>query len=335
VGWLFRGEGPVLYETVAMMRLELVRRLLRCPACRRSEWRPAGAGFACPCGKTLRDDDGVLSFDASGGEDAVSSYYDAIGGLRFAGSEFAENPQIHLATRAYRRHLDDFFPEAKGALADLGCGDGRFSLWALERGFPAVLAVDQTLSSLQRLARAARERGFPALVPLRASFESDCFVPGAFQGVLAIESFTYLDGRYGAGLQVLRSLLGEGGAGVVAEFCRGGRALADVVAVNLENMRLIAEQGRRREKSASRSLVQRLFDVEELVEECRKAGLEVLDRRGLSPVPMLFHYAWSFTSYPLRPPLDAEMQALLEHLDDQTSAPGQLSRNAVLLVRKR
>lgn len=317
-----------------MLSVDVARRLLRCPACLRSQWELGESGLRCPCGREARLENDVLRLGPTT-SDAVGECYDSIGGLRFAETTFADNAQIALATRAYRRHLSELLPERTGALADLGCGDGRLSLWALEEGFESVVAVDRTLSSLERLSAAARERGLRGLLPVQASFDSCCLVPGAFQAVLAIEAFTYLDSAYATGLARMRELLAESGRGVVSEFCRAGRLLADVTALNLENMAKIAAEGRRVEKAGNARLIQRLFTVQELAAECEAAGLTVLAQRAISPIAMLFQYAWTFTSYPLRPALDDSLQRLLEALDDQSSALSDLSRNVVLLVSKK
>jgi hypothetical protein len=129
--------------------------------------------------------------------------------------------------------------------------------------------------------------------------------------------------------------LANGGRGVVSEFCRAGRLLADVVALNLENMAKVAAEGRRIEKAGDARLVQRLFTVDELVSECERARLAVLQRRSISPVGMLFQHAWTFTSYPLRPPLDEPLERLLHALDDQSASVSDLARNVVLLVEKK
>jgi SAM-dependent methyltransferase len=317
-----------------MLSVDLARRLLRCPGCLRSEWEEHARALRCPCGREAAVQDGVLQLDPVA-DDAVAVCYESLGGLRFAEASFRESPQIALTTRAYRRHLSELLRVRSGALADLGCGDGRFSLWALEHGFEAVVALDRTFASLARLREAAERRGLRGLLPVQASFTSRALVPGAFGAALAIEAFTYLDAEYASGLALLRELLSDGGRGVVSEFCRSGKLLSDVVALNLENMSKIAAEGRRIEKSSDARLVQRLFTIEELVSECEAARLAVLERRSVSPVGMLFQYAWTFTSYPLRPPLDEPLERLLQTLDDQSAGVSDFARNIVLLVEKK
>lgn len=308
--------------------------LIACRRCNSSRWANLADRLNCRgCGLELEVSDGVVRL-AEVQRDAVATYYDDIQGPHFVEASFESNPHVYLATRAYERHLGEFFRAGGQTLVDLGCGDGRFSLWALEHGFRSVVAVDRTLAPLRRLAATARARSLPGLIAVQASFDDPALAAGAFDAAFAIESFTYLGERYAEGLAATRRLLKADGRAVVSEFCRDGRLLADVVALNLENMREGAERGRRWEKSGEHRLAQRLFTVAELARECEAAGFEVVERRGISPVPMLFHYAWTFTSYPLRPPLDEALHRLLEALDERGASASDLARNTVLLLRK-
>lgn len=306
---------------------------LACPGCGESRWATTDSALSCTaCQRPVRLDDGVVLLD--GGEpDPIGVYYDDIGGPHFVGTTFETNLHVHLATLAYERLFAEFFPKPGLTLVDLGCGDGRLSLWALRHGF-RVVAVDRTLAPLKRLAAAAAAHGLSGLIVAQAPFDTPLLRAESFDVALAIEAFTYLGDRYPEGLRSLRRLLRDDGRGVVSEFCRSGKVLSDVIAVNLENMRAVAETGRRFEKAGRHKLVQRLFRVAELDEECKKAGFDVVASRGISPIPMLFHHAHTFTSYPLRPPLDSELEKTVAVLDLEASALSDLSRNAVMLLRK-
>ena len=306
---------------------------LACPGCGESRWAATDSELSCTaCKRIVGIDAGVLLLDG-GAPDPIGVYYDDIGGPHFVGTTFETNLHVHLATLAYERLFAEFFPKPGLTLVDLGCGDGRLSLWALRQGF-RVVAVDRTLAPLKRLAAAADASGLRGLIVAQAPFNTPLLRAESFDVALAIEAFTYLGDRYSEGLRSLRRLLREDGRGVVSEFCRSGRVLADVIAVNLENMRAVATDGRRFEKAGRHKLVQRLFRVAELAEECQKAGFEVVASRGISPIPMLFHLAHTFTSYPLRPALDSELERTLAALDLEASALSDLSRNAVMLLRK-
>jgi SAM-dependent methyltransferase len=320
-----------------MVSLGTLREFVRCTRCGQSTWEEAPRGFQCSgCGLGLTVDQGVLRPDA-GTRDAATEYYAYTGGPRFIDATFASNPVIYFTTRAYRRHLDGWFPAPTGALLDLGCGDGRMALWALERGFAPVFAVDSGLAGLQRLAAAARERGLRGLVPLCASLQDRCLRSGVFDVALLFETLSYLPGNdgYAQGLGILHDYLKPGtGRAVVADLCRDGRVLVEAAAMDLENLRKLAyEDGRRWEKYDDRAVEVRYLTPAALAQACEAAGLRVRARGGVSPIPALFNFARTFTSYPLRPALDDRLRVLLEALDDQASAElSPLSRNMVLLL---
>lgn len=312
---------------------DTLNRYLRCPGCGQSKWTVSARGASCACGRELVLDKGVVSL-TGGYRDAATDYYDKMGGPQFVDATFASNPQIHCSTRKYRQYLDGWFPSPAGALLDLGCGDGRLSLWALERGFPTVVALDTSRAALEKLAATAQARGYKGLLPVCATFQDGVLKPQAFDVVLFFEALCYVTETWGLtnGLELLRSVVKPDGRAVISELARHGRLLADVIAVNVENMKKTAYEGKRWEKLADRKVECTHSSPSELVAACERAGFRVRDRGGISPIPMLFQFAWNFTSYPLRPPLDAEMQKLIETLDDQTSELGQLSRNTVVLL---
>jgi 2-polyprenyl-3-methyl-5-hydroxy-6-metoxy-1,4-benzoquinol methylase len=312
-------------------------RFLRCLRCRRSNWQQRTDLLRCGCcNASLPIEEGVI-FLQGGYRDEATAYYDYTGGPHFVEVTFAANPQIYCTSRQYKGALDCWFPSASGALLDLGCGDGRLSLWALEKGFSPVVALDSTAASLKRLVADAKRRKLDdRLVAICATAQDDCVVPNSFDVILFVELLMYLlpTQPHGEILARVHSMLAESGRLVLAEFCRSGKLLADVVAMNMENMRLIAGEGVRLEKFGDRALRTVCPEPAELMAECERAGFAILDRRGLSPIPMLFQHAYNFTSYPLRPKLDDSMQKLIEKLDDMTSVVSPLARNIIMLMKK-
>jgi SAM-dependent methyltransferase len=321
-----------------MITLDTVRRMLRCTACGLSNWQETSDGFRCAsCEFRLYLDDGVLCLSA-GHRDAVKDFYEFRGEPRFIDVTFESNPLIHCGTRQYRRRLDAWFARGDGALVDIGCGDGRMSLWALEKGFETVVAVDIGLGGLKRLAAEAKRRNLEGLLPVCAALQDPILQPAAFDVVLLFETLTYLseEGGYRRGLELVRESLKQNGKAVVADLCRDGRVLIETIAMNVENMRKLAYENKRLEKAPTgdRAVEVKHLNPEELARECTAAGLSVLEKAGVSPIPMLFHFAYTFTSYPLRPKLDDEMRRLLETLDDQISGASSLARNSVLLLER-
>ena len=318
-----------------MDMLRLAVDYLQCAECGLRQWAISDDGLHCSCGSTLVWD-GAMLHAQSAFSDASTEFYDYTGGARFVGTKFDDNVQIYATTRAYQQCLEKWFSQPAGALLDLGCGDGRLSLWALEKGFFPVIAVDDCVESLRRLAATARERKLNGLIPIAAPIQQAPLRPSSFQVILCIEVLYYLTGpaRRKETLRELASLLAPDGRMVLSEFTRMGRVLADVVAMNVENMRLAAYQGERLEKFGDKSVQVSIPHAKELKADCQNAGLELVASSGVSPIPMLFQHAYTFTSYPLRPSLDDTLKNLIETLDDLSSDESSLSRNLVLLLRR-
>lgn len=308
--------------------------VLRCSGCRASEWQSDVAGVSCTkCGLRWEIRNGVLSIN-SAYRDASTRYYDETGGPRFVGTAFADNVQVYAATRAYLRILDVWHPKPSGAFLDLGAGDGRVTLWALEKGFHPVVAVDASLPALQRLSALAQQRGLSGLIAIASPIQTVPLRHDAFSVIACIEVLYYLTTAEDRSsmLNKIADLLANGGSLMLSEFTRLGRALADVVAMNIDNLWRTAYKGARQEKTAHGAVEILHPTPAELAADISSAGLRVIDLRALSPIPMLFQHAYTFTSYPLRPALDEGMRNLIETLDDQASEPSALARNLVYLL---
>lgn len=320
----------------------LARRFLLCPGCNSpAKWVSGEEELVCPgCAASLSLRSGVV-FYPSPVRDEVTDFYDSTGGPRFVDCSFADDMRIHCSTRRYRQCLSSWSRGRKDCLLDLGCGDGRMSLAALEEGFESVVAVDSTGESLQRLSHEAERRGLRGLLPVCLPLQNMSCLQGPFDCILLIEVIGYfLETQQRLDLyRNIGQLLENDGRFLLAEFTKYGRMLSDVVAMNLENMRTIAYQGRRKEKDgmrfSQRSIETAYSEPAAMRTELQTAGFEVLAEQGVSPIPLLFHHAYQFTSYPLRSPLDEEMQNLIETLDDQTSEVSGLSRNIVFCLKKK
>lgn len=312
----------------------LLDRVLQCPNCRASKWQVDAAAVICSkCSQCWEIRGGVLATKSTY-QDASTRYYDETGGPKFVGTSFADNVQVFAATRAYLRILESWYPKPSGAFLDLGAGDGRITLWALEKGFAPVVAVDASLPALQRLSAVAQQRGFSGLIAIASPIQTAPVRRDAFSVIACIEVLYYLTSPENR-VSVLRNigdLLAPGGSLMLSEFTRLGKALADVVAMDVENLQRTAHKGTRREKTTHGAVEISHPTPTELAADIRSAGLRAIDLQALSPIPMLFQHAYTFTSYPLRPVLNEGLQKLIETLDDEASEPGALARNLVYLL---
>jgi 2-polyprenyl-3-methyl-5-hydroxy-6-metoxy-1,4-benzoquinol methylase len=310
---------------------------LLCLSCGKTSWESNTETLRClSCESVYAIDNGVVRLHVPDENDDVTRLYTAIDGTHFLSASFEGNPLIYITTRAYLRFLERVFPTPAGKLMDFGCGDGRLSLWAAEKGFGPVVAVDSNLSSLQRLAAEASKRNLDQLVIVCADLKKPPFQPGHFDALLCIEVLYYLIPSLGRSSAITTpvSLLGANGTMVLSEFSRLGRAIIDLDAMDLANVRSLIETSTRWEKSTSTRIKSFQWSLAELKHDLSESGLDIIDQTGISLAAALFSFAWSFTSYPLRPPLDAGMRELLEQVSDGTSDAIDASRNLIFALKK-
>ena len=309
---------------------------LKCPRCESAGWRNSKESVVClSCASTYFFDDGVLRMDG-GTIDSTTEFYASFEGTHFLNTSFAANPLIHCTTRRYKQFVEEQFRDARGSILDFGCGDGRLSLWAAESGFSHVVATDSNLASLKRLAGEGRHRGLANLLVICCDMTKPPFAKDHFDAVLCFEVLYYLVNTLGrlSALSLPVGLLKPNGTLVLSEMSRYGRALVDLAAMDVTNIRSLAESGTRWEKSDRGRLEVFQWSLAELKKDCAEAGLQIVRESGVSPIAGIFDFAWKFTSYPLRPALDERIQQIIEKLDDETSEACNLARNILLSLRK-
>lgn len=314
---------------------------LKCPVC-------GGAGFELKhapeqslvcniCEARYAIDEGVVRMDKAASENTVSTFYDTCGGSHFVGTTFESNPLIYITTRAYCKFLEKSALCLSKPVLDFGCGDGRFSLWAAEKKFVSVVAMDSNLASLKRLAAQVRHRGLENLLIVCADAARPPLQNGFFETVLCFEVLYYLVPSLGR-QQAIRTpaeLLSPTGTMIVGEFSRFGRAIIDVDSMNLENAHSLVHSSTRWEKFADSRIETFLWSMDELEADFRDVGLTIVAKTGISLAAALFNYAWTFTTYPLRPPLDACTRELVEAISDRTEGACNAARNIVYALGAR
>jgi CBS domain-containing protein len=106
---------------------------LKCLSCGTSDWKTRAEAITCLCCSAAYPiDDGVIQMCVSDDSDDVRRFYAGFSGTPFVHASFETNPLIYITTRAYRQFLEKVFHNPAGSLIDFGCGDGRFSLGAVE-----------------------------------------------------------------------------------------------------------------------------------------------------------------------------------------------------------
>ena len=324
----------------ALLRLsdETLNSVLPCPRCKAFSWKIVGEAANCgSCGLRAGLKGGVLCLPVRASSTSTR-FFNYTKGPRFLGIKFTENMLLYSTTRLYLHYLKEWFPKPSGYFLDVGSGDGRIALWALKYGFSAVVAVDSSLPALQRLVAAASDsRARSKLVAICCPLSHFPLVRGRFSAVVCCEVLYYL-GTHHKQDQFLRKLgnaLASSGRLVLAEPAFFGGLLNDIVALNVKNIQIAAQKHSRIEKFGPVAVEVKYPTLSQLKKRCTNAGLTMVDIRGVSPISMLLQYAYTFTSYPLRPRLDKKFQAEIDELENLCSEASDLSRNLVLLLKKR
>lgn len=103
----------------------------------------------------------------------------------------------------------------QAVLVDLGCGDGRFTLWALRNFDCRVIAVDIVAEALESLAEVARAEGFEQrLLIVRAGLDELPLESEIARCVIAINSLYYLQDKVKKGVSEMARILEPHGTAV-------------------------------------------------------------------------------------------------------------------------
>jgi SAM-dependent methyltransferase len=200
-----------------------------------------------------------------------------------------------LDTPVYHAILRRQQPADRDALIlEIGAGDGRIGHAWLEWGFRRVVAVDAVPASLARF----RERlacDHPEWLGRVLLVQADArrlpLARGVADRVLAIEVLTYLNDDFEAGLAEAKRVLRPGGRLVLSERDWEGalvtRLLYGGVGAFLEmrHGREVRDGGDADHLDRSRT-----FTEPELLALVEAAGLQAVERRGLSLLPLLIGY---------------------------------------------
>lgn len=251
-----------------------------------------------------------------------------------------QHRHLHLAyweTQYYRRALSRFLAEvdpADGTAVDLGCGDGRFTELLVELGFPRIIAVDADLRSLRSLAAHARDNGFhDRLLLVHAGAESFRLKPGVADVVLAIGVLYYLNERWEDGLTAALRVLAPGGSFIASEPDLEGAAIKALLYEGLDDFIATVRDRRFTEVHDGEKFRFRLFDAEELIRRYEAAGLDVLDRHGLSIFPSVLRIGMLRGMYeaPDIAKVEDGIRACFDHFDQS----GSVHKHVIWKCRKR
>ena len=195
-------------------------------------------------------------------------------------------------TPFYKKALDKFLDgwdnlENKTAI-DIGCGDGRFTEYLIEKGFGKVIAIDAHLKPLESLLHYAKEKNYEdRLMIIHCSADNIPVIDGEVDLALAIGVFYYSNDKYEDCLSEVRRILKPSATLINSEPDLEGAVYKSIFFEELEDMIENYKNRLFKEEKGKTEFKFRLFEREELKKLLNKNGFSVVDFHGLSLLPSI------------------------------------------------
>ena len=239
-----------------------------------------------------RIEQNVVRFPVAVVDDTIA-HGRSIGGPRFFERSATPFAMSSLDTATYHAWLDEILPRDQDAVVvDVGGGDGRNAIHCLRQGLRRVIVIDVVADALvrfrQRLAD-LNSQWLDNVLLIEADARSLPLKASCAHAVFAIESLAYLNEEYETGLQECVRTLAPSGRILISDRDYEGGLVLRLLYHGVEGM--LTSAGTRSLWDGPTSLLRsRTFTQSELAEVCRASGLEVLQVRGVSLLPLLFGY---------------------------------------------
>jgi ubiquinone/menaquinone biosynthesis C-methylase UbiE len=193
-------------------------------------------------------------------------------------------------TPYYATAIADFLSSAQGisCVADIGCGDGRFTRHLIDSGISRVVCVDANLHSLRSLANHAEKTGMrDRLLLIRADADDLPLAPESVDAALAAGVLYYLNERYEQGLSAVCRIIRPGGSLIASEPDLEGASLKALLFEGLDDFITSVAEKRFSEMTGGEKFKFRLFSRAELEQQYARNGLVVISHHGISIFPSL------------------------------------------------
>jgi ubiquinone/menaquinone biosynthesis C-methylase UbiE len=193
-------------------------------------------------------------------------------------------------TSYYATAIADFLSsgQAINCVADIGCGDGRFTQHLFDSGVNYIICLDVNLHSLRSLAKHAEKTGMrDRLLLIRADADDLPLAPESVDAVLAAGVLYYLNERYEQGLSAVCGIIRPGGSLIASEPDMEGASLKALLFEGLDDFINTVAEKRFSETTGGERFRFRLFSRSELEQQYARNGLVVIGHHGVSIFPSL------------------------------------------------
>ncbi len=193
-----------------------------------------------------------------------------------------ETPFYQEIISTYLEHLD---PQ-NAVVADLGCGDGRFTQFLLEQGFQKVIALDAHHVPLQSLAGYLKKHQLEEKVLLiHSSLDDIPIEKEQLDALLAINVFYYMGEKTFSSMQNAIALIKQNAIAIITEHNYEAILLRALMFNGLEGFMKVATEQKFKETDQSDDFWFPVKKKAEIRENWEKLNLEILDEKGIT----IFH----------------------------------------------
>lgn len=252
-----------------------------------------------------------------------------------------QHTHLHLAyweTPYYKAALDKFLRDVPDisniVFADVGCGDGRFTEYLLDRGAQRIVASDSDIKVLRSLESMVNERGDQdKVLILQTGADSLPLRDRSVDILLAIGVFYYLNNRFDNALDEAHRVLSTGGLLINSEPDLDGAIYKSICLEGLDDVVENFTHRHFKEQQGDTEFKFRLFSKKEVMMALDKHGFDVVDRHGLSLLPSLLRIKMVRGEFDVEQveKLEKELRQVFDDLDGREG----LHKHVIWKSRKR
>jgi len=221
---------------------------------------------------------------------AINPEINVFNSINFVSRVAQKYTTLGQETPIYMRHFDymlkNFAEKDLKFVMDLGCGDGRFIPYLLEKGFEHVVAVDISLDNLERIQNRLSEKEKNKVLLVCDDIYTLSFNPYLFDWIFAI-GLLHLLKDIPSALNIIGRLLKRGGHFVNGEATFDQALLYSLVIGDIEEFIRVAKtatRGKSAENLKERYAILKCGQIEKLLEQ---EGFRIQQTYGISMYPSL------------------------------------------------